>query len=261
MFGRQIFFVQFVQYFIFLASITGYTLSRLTYDQFKELNAANVTNARNLHRMGRIEIGRDIELTMLTTSTPECVVFRIVSFCAIGLGLVIEVSQIIRSKMRYFNLRNMIDWILYLLSVLFLFDLGVRRLYDEKTRFAQLETLGCSGGTVGCSFSIFAFIHLSLVLAVAPWILHNHCCLVELPLPAPPRWLLWHLHPHVQQRDHNSRQVFHRCFGLCARLWLWLSHSLHQSGGKQKLFLSLHFFISPFSLHSMPRMRHCSRLL
>ena len=152
MFGRQIFFVQFVQYFIFLASITGYTLSRLTYDQFKELNTANVTNARNMHRMGRIEIGRDIELTMLTTSTPECVVFRIVSFCAIGLGLVIEVSQIIRSKMRYFNLRNMIDWILYLLSVLFLFDLGVRRLYDEKTRFAQLETLGCSGGTVGCSF-------------------------------------------------------------------------------------------------------------
>ena len=152
MFGRQIFFLQFVQYFIFLASITGYTLSRLTYDQFKELNTANGTNARNLHRMGRIEIGRDFELTMLTTSTPECVLFRIVSFCAIGLGLVIEVSQIIRSKMRYFNVRNMIDWILYLLSVLFLFDLGFRRLEDEKTRFTQLETLGCSGGTVGCSF-------------------------------------------------------------------------------------------------------------
>jgi len=145
MFGRQIFFLQFVQYFIFLASITGYTLSRLTYDQFKEFNTANSeSNARSLHLhpMGRIG-----SLTVLTTSTTECVVFRMFSFCAIGLGLIIEVSQIIRSKTRYFNVRNLIDWVLYLLSVLFLFDLGVNKLEDGKLRFSQLETLGCSGGT------------------------------------------------------------------------------------------------------------------
>ena len=156
MFGRQIFFLQFFQYLIFLVSITGYTLSRLTYDQFKEFNTANiVSNAlkeRNLHPMGRIGLGSGYELTLFTTSTLECVVFRIVSFCAIGLGLIIEVSQIIRSKIRYFNIRNLIDWVLYLLSVLFLFDLGVKQLEDDKTRFTQFETLGCSGGTVGCFF-------------------------------------------------------------------------------------------------------------
>merc|ERR1711971_553966 len=151
MFGRRIFFLQFLQYVLFLASITGYTLSRLTYDQFKEFNTANiVSNAlggRGLHPTCRIGMGSGYELTLFTNSTPECVVFRIFSFCAIGLGLLIEVSQIIRSKARYFNFRNLIDWVLYLLSLLFLLDIGVTQSVDEKARFSQWETLGCSGGT------------------------------------------------------------------------------------------------------------------
>ena len=235
MFGRQIFFLQFLQYVLFLASITGYTLSRLTYDQFKEFNTANiVSNAlggRSLHPMCRIGMGSGYELTLFTNSTPECVGFRIFSFCAIGLGLLIEVSQIIRSKARYFNIKNLIDWVLYLLSVLFLLDLGVRQSEDEKARFSQLETLGCSGGTVGSfSLNLTFYPTLSSVLAVAPRLLHHHGHLVELPLPASPRRLLWHLHPHVQQRDHNGRKVFRRCCRLCSGLWLWISHPLHQSG-------------------------------
>ena len=143
MFGAQIFLAQFLQYVLFLTSITGYTLSKLTYDRFKDMNTADIkTNAE--------EDSKRFLTPEVFTSSPTIAVtiFRIASFGAIGLGLLIEVSQIIRSKARYVNLRNLVDWLLYLLSILLLLDIGVYEVGEDESPSTYLETKGCSGRTV-----------------------------------------------------------------------------------------------------------------
>ena len=143
MFGAKIFLAQFLQYVLFLTSITGYTLSKLTYDRFKDMNTADIkTNAE--------EVRKRVIMPEVFTSSPTIAVtiFRIASFGAIGLGLLIEVSQIIRSKARYVNLRNLVDWLLYLLSILLLLDIGVYEVGEDESPSTYLETKGCSGRTV-----------------------------------------------------------------------------------------------------------------
>ena len=143
MFGAKIFLAQFLQYVLFLTSITGYTLSKLTYDRFKDMNTADIkANAE--------EDSKRIITPEVFTSSPTMAVtiFRIASFGAIGLGLLIEVSQIIRSKARYVNLRNLVDWLLYLLSILLLLDIGVYEAGEDESPSTYLETKGCSGRTV-----------------------------------------------------------------------------------------------------------------
>ena len=143
MFGAKIFLAQFLQYVLFLTSITGYTLSKLTYDRFKDMNTADIkANAE--------EDRNRVIMPEVFTSSPTIAVtiFRIASFGAIGLGLLIEVSQIIRSKARYVNLRNLVDWLLYLLSILLLLDIGVYEVGEDESPSTYLETKGCSGRTV-----------------------------------------------------------------------------------------------------------------
>ena len=143
MFGAKIFLAQFLQYVFFLTSITGYTLSKLTYDRFKDMNTADIkANAE--------EDRNRVIMPEVFTSSPTIAVtiFRIASFGAIGLGLLIEVSQIIRSKARYVNLRNLVDWLLYLLSILLLLDIGVYEVGEDESPSTYLETKGCSGRTV-----------------------------------------------------------------------------------------------------------------
>ena len=143
MFGAKIFLAQFLQYVFFLTSITGYTLSKLTYDRFKDMNTADIkANAE--------EDRNRVIMPEVFTSSPTIAVtiFRIASFVAIGLGLLIEVSQIIRSKARYVNLRNLVDWLLYLLSILLLLDIGVYEVGEGESPSTYLETKGCSGRTV-----------------------------------------------------------------------------------------------------------------
>ena len=143
MFGAKIFLAQFLQYVFFLTSITGYTLSKLTYDRFKDMNTADIkANAE--------EDRNRVIMPEVFTSSPTIAVtiFRIASFGAIGLGLLIEVSQIIRSKARYVNLRNLVDWLLYLLSILLLLDIGVYEVGEGESPSTYLETKGCSGRTV-----------------------------------------------------------------------------------------------------------------
>ena len=143
MFGAKIFLAQFLQYVLFLTSITGYTLSKLTYDRFKDMNTADIkANAE--------EDRNRVIMPEVFTSSPTIAVtiFRIASFGAIGLGLLIEVSQIIRSKARYVNLRNLVDWLLYLLSILLLLDIGVYEVGEGESPSTYLETKGCSGRTV-----------------------------------------------------------------------------------------------------------------
>ena len=144
MFGAKIFLAQFLQYVFFLTSITGYTLSKLTYDRFKDMNTADIkANAEEEDR-------KRFLMPEVFTSSPTIAVtiFRIASFVAIGLGLLIEVSQIIRSKARYVNLRNLVDWLLYLLSILLLLDIGVYEVGEGESPSTYLETKGCSGRTV-----------------------------------------------------------------------------------------------------------------
>ena len=139
MFGRQIFFLQFLQYFLFLVSITGYTLSKLTYDRFKAMNT------KDTDALGE----RSLHLKPFISSDPVVVVFRYASFFTVGLGILIEISQVIRSKARYFNVRNLVDWLLYLLSIVFLLDLGLGWEEEEESKpLKEQETLGCSGATV-----------------------------------------------------------------------------------------------------------------
>ena len=143
MFGAKIFLAQFLQYVLFLTSLTGYTLSKLTYDRFKDMNTADIkANAE--------EDRNRVIMPEVFTSSPTIAVtiFRIASFGAIGLGLLIEVSQIIRSKARYVNLRNLVDWLLYLLSILLLLDIGVYEAGEGESPSTYLETKGCSGRTV-----------------------------------------------------------------------------------------------------------------
>ena len=143
MFGAKIFLAQFLQYVLFLTSLTGYTLSKLTYDRFKDMNTADIkANAE--------EDRKRVIMPEVFTSSPTIAVtiFRIASFGAIGLGLLIEVSQIIRSKTRYVNLRNLVDWLLYLLSILLLLDIGVYEVGEDESPSTYLETKGCSGRTV-----------------------------------------------------------------------------------------------------------------
>ena len=139
MFGRQIFFLQFLQYLLFLVSITGYTLSKLTYDRFKAMNT------KDTDALGE----RSLHLKPFISSDPVVVVFRYASFFTVGLGILIEISQVIRSKARYFNIRNLVDWLLYLLSIVFLLDLGLGWEEEEESKpLKEQETLGCSGATV-----------------------------------------------------------------------------------------------------------------
>ena len=144
MFGRQIFFLQFLQYFLFLVSITGYTLSKLTYDRFKAMNT------KDTDALGE----RSLHLKPFISSDPVVVVFRYASFFTVGLGILIEISQVIRSKARYFNIRNLVDWLLYLLSIVFLLDMGLGW-EEESNPLKEQETLGCSGATVLSPLKIF----------------------------------------------------------------------------------------------------------
>ena len=137
MFGRQIFLLQFLQYFLFLVSITGYTLSKLTYYRFKAMNT------KDTDALGE----RSLHLKPFISSDPVVVVFRYASFFTVGLGILIEISQVIRSKARYFNIRNLVDWLLYLLSIVFLLDMGLGW-EEESNPLKEQETLGCSGATV-----------------------------------------------------------------------------------------------------------------
>ena len=144
MFGRQIFLLQFLQYFLFLVSITGYTLSKLTYDRFKAMNT------KDTDALGE----RSLHLKPFISSDPVVVVFRYASFFTVGLGILIEISQVIRSKARYFNIRNLVDWLLYLLSIVFLLDMGLGW-EEESNPLKEQETLGCSGATVLSPLKIF----------------------------------------------------------------------------------------------------------
>ena len=111
--GRWVFWFQFFHYVFFLISLTGYILTKLTREGFQE----NISD---------------------TTFCPETDVnlrgFQIAVFASTILGAVLECSQLIRMKSRYFRFSNMVDWVLYVLSVFFVLDLCL-----------PFKTNGCQG--------------------------------------------------------------------------------------------------------------------
>ena len=117
-FGRYVFYFQFIQYILFLISITGYTLTKLTFDSYQA----------NIHSSG--ECPPELEV-----DNPAIImVYRFLVFISVVLGVLIECSQIIRMKLRYCNISNMVDWTLYVLSIFFVLDLCL-----------PFETVGCKG--------------------------------------------------------------------------------------------------------------------
>ena len=85
MFGRMVFYLQFLHYIFFLLSITAYVLLKLTFTNYqdqlkkadsKECPSANDQNAAAL--MG----------------------FRLAVFVTVAIAIVIEISELIRMKKR-----------------------------------------------------------------------------------------------------------------------------------------------------------------
>jgi len=104
-------------YFLFLISITGYILFKLNNKSFPD--------EENQYQFAT-ECG-------IPVNTLEYA-FRIAVFVTVALNLVIEISQLIRMKSRYFRFSNLVDWILYGLSTFFVFNACI-----------QYETEGCQG--------------------------------------------------------------------------------------------------------------------
>jgi len=105
-FGRYVFYFTFVIYCLFLASITGYTLF-----QMDELSWP---------KNGSVPVGPD---TAIDKSTPEKLVFGLLVFFFAGLSIALEISQLIRMRLSYFSIANMVDWVIYLFSIGFVFNI------------------------------------------------------------------------------------------------------------------------------------------
>jgi len=105
-FGRYVFYFTFVIYCLFLASITGYTLF-----QMDELSWP---------KNGSVPVGPD---TAIDKSTPEKLVFGLLVFFFAGLSIALEISQLIRMRLGYFSIANMVDWVIYLFSIGFVFNI------------------------------------------------------------------------------------------------------------------------------------------
>ena len=58
------------------------------------------------------------------------------------LNIIIELSQMIRKRGRYFQISNLIDWIIYMTTIIFLTNICI-----------PYETDGCKGFSVSKTFS------------------------------------------------------------------------------------------------------------
>ena len=141
-FGRYVFYFTFVTYCLFLASITGYTLL-----QMDELSWP---------KNGSVPVGPD---TVIDKSTPEKLVFGLLVFFFAGLSIALEISQLIRvgtfcreftvfqphfqMRLGYFSVANMVDWVIYLFSIGFVFNITMPWDIGE----------GCEGNIVSCGRS------------------------------------------------------------------------------------------------------------
>jgi len=199
MFGRIVFYLQFIHYVLFLASLTGYTLLKLTNDTYKRSQDVSQECQPN-----------DQTLPLLA--------FQLAVFITVSLGFIIEVSQITRMTSRYFRFSNFIDWLIYTLSIVFVLDICI-----------PWETLGCKGEKVNNrnvkhNHTFFA------VLAVACWFIACDHGLAQLPHLLPLRPLLRPLHPHVQPDHPHCGKVCRSLGNIHCCLWAWLPHSVHQPG-------------------------------
>eukprot|EP00092_Neocalanus_flemingeri_P024563 GFUD01026641.1.p1 GENE.GFUD01026641.1~~GFUD01026641.1.p1 ORF type:complete len:1187 (+),score=294.85 GFUD01026641.1:192-3752(+) len=117
-FGRHVFYSQFILYLLFLISITGYILLKLTNKTFPD---------EENHYLFATECGIPVNTVEYS--------LRIAVFITVAFMMVIEISQLIRMKSRYFRrFSNLVDWILYGLSIFFVFNACIK-----------YETQGCQG--------------------------------------------------------------------------------------------------------------------
>jgi hypothetical protein len=117
-FGRWVFYTQFIHYFFFLISLTGYIENKLDYESFQ----ATIDNPQ------------DCSDTVTSEHAVQVAGFRVCVIIGVIFGVIIEVSQIIRMKARYIRFSNFVDWILYTGSIIFILD-----------QCYTFETAGCKG--------------------------------------------------------------------------------------------------------------------
>lgn len=113
-FGRYVFYVQFLLYCLFLASITTYTLLQLDRGSWPGNEKSVMDDESNLDTIFGVLV----------------VVFA----CLNGL---VELTQMVRMRLNYFSFGNILDWALYIFSVFFVINLPI-----------QWEMGGCKGDTV-----------------------------------------------------------------------------------------------------------------
>ena len=95
-------------------------------------------------------------------------------------------------KGRYFQLYNLVDWVVYLLAIVFVFDICIN--FD-------FGWVGCKGPKVsGKEIKRNLLSKLFLVLAVACWIISGDGDLAQLAHVLPTCSLLRNFHPHVRNR-------------------------------------------------------------
>ena len=85
MFGRMVFYLQFLHYIFFLLSITAYVLLKLTFtnyqDQLKKADSKKCPSAND-------------------QNAAALMVFRFAVFVTVAIAIVIEISELIRMKKR-----------------------------------------------------------------------------------------------------------------------------------------------------------------
>merc|ERR1711971_90757 len=69
---------------------------------------------------GSIPVGPD---TPIDSSTTEKLVFSLLVLFFAGLSIALEISQLIRMRLSYFSISNMLDWVIYLFSIGFVFNI------------------------------------------------------------------------------------------------------------------------------------------
>ena len=142
MVGRRMFSLRLAQYIVFLLSITLFTLSKLDYDNFKEHFQSNnntldpAANNNTLDPAARASLNLSVSANLQTINcfnSVDCWIdhfsgdiamaaLRSIITVTIGLGIMLEVSQMVRMKGRYFDLGNLIDWTIFLTSLVLVLD-------------------------------------------------------------------------------------------------------------------------------------------
>ena len=131
MIGQKMFVLQLAQYIVFLLSITLFTLNKLDYANFKA-QFPSTTITQNSTARAVVQLSVDPQAVNCFNSV-DCWIdllsgdiamtaLSVITTVTIGIGLLLEVSQMIRMKGRYFDLGNLIDWTIFITSLVLVLD-------------------------------------------------------------------------------------------------------------------------------------------